>query len=820
MGSSKPKHAKKKAPLAALSAALGPKGGDGGEGRAKRGRARDVYSAIGYDALFKDGVCLVEPGLYSQTIAFDDISYQSASSEAQDAVCRKMRQMLNALDTDSCLQVTMVNRPLHENEIGNRRFFGEDDPAVAPFAREYNKILNDKMLEGVSNIERSRYLTFCVGAPDARRALPKLSQARGTAADALESMRASTRVLDGGERLRLVHSVLRPEKRALEVDWDALKRCRDLTTKDLVCPNLMDFKPQGRHDCFTADGVWFRALSLRSFESSLSDRCLADMIDLPVPLVVTLHVQPLDPNWSIGFVNKRLNWIDKEVVESQMNAVKKGYDYSLIPAELKYTREEAQDMFNLLKDKDQHLFRYTGLVLTYAQTLDELEEHTSQLVSVAKGNGIELACLDYRQREGLNSSLPLGKNHVDQSRYMLTDEVAVQSPFATIQLNQPGGGYYGQNRHSRDLVLLNRRRLASRNGIDCGTPGSGKSFGVKREILNTRLAYPRDEIYGLDPANEYGNLFEALGGRCVQLSPDSDCCLNPLGTTDVAERSERMQTAMKTEALMALACASLSDTGERPSDAERSVISRCHELALAHARSCGRPVVLEDVYDQLLSQPEPEARAVALRLERYVHGALSIFNRQSNVAFDGQMTCFSFRDLPENMRAFAMIAVLEAVRNRMYSNYERGVTTWLYVDEVQSMFAHPAVIDYFSRFTAEGRKFNLIFTGITQNVSYLLDHPQGRNIILNSDYLMLHKQSFTDREKWRELLGLSEQELGYIDDSVKPGEGLLVAGAVRVPIVDDFPKGALYDLFNTKPDEIAQIKRRAHEDKSHGAHAS
>ena len=43
--------------------------------------------------------------------------------------------------------------------------------------------------------------------------------------------------------------------------------------------------------------------------------------------------------------------------------------------------------------------------------------------------------------------------------------------------------------------------------------------------------------------------------------------------------------------------------------------------------------------------------------------------------------------------------------------------------------------------------------------------------------------------------------------SIKAGEGLLVAGGARVPIRDDFPKGALYDLWNTKPEEIAQLKR-------------
>ncbi|MDD2589050.1 MAG: conjugal transfer protein TraC, partial [Atopobiaceae bacterium] len=86
---------------------------------------------------------------------------------------------------------------------------------------------------------------------------------------------------------------------------------------------------------------------------------------------------------------------------------------------------------------------------------------------------------------------------------------------------------------------------------------------------------------------------------------------------------------------------------------------------------------------------------------------------------------------------------------------------------------------------------------------------EARNMVLNSDFVLLHKQSPLDRKAWVDLLGLSEQESRYIDESVKPGEGLLVAGGARVPIKDDFPKGALYDLFNTKPDEVAEAKRAA-----------
>ncbi len=121
--------------------------------------------------------------------------------------------------------------------------------------------------------------------------------------------------------------------------------------------------------------------------------------------------------------------------------------------------------------------------------------------------------MDYRQREGTNSMLPLAHNHVRVSRMMTTAQLAIQMPFATQEMSQKGGGYYGQNKQSSNLVLCNRKLLASPMGFVAGKPGSGKSFSVKREIENTILAYPEDRIIILDPAGEYALVVEANGGE-------------------------------------------------------------------------------------------------------------------------------------------------------------------------------------------------------------------------------------------------------------------------------------------------------------------
>ena len=671
---------------------------------------------------------------------------------------------------------------------------------------EYNRILNDKLREGVSNLERHRYLTYMVGADDVDAATPKLARIRADVCQTLARIRCDARPIDGEERLRAMDSIVRPKKR-FEFSWDKLSQFRGLRTKNLIAPNLMDFAPEGRADCFESDGVFGSVLAIRDFGSMLEDYYLANIIDLPIPLVVTLHIQPIAQSDALAMVKRQLDWMDKEIIDEQMAAVKKGYDYSILPPELRYSKEEAEELLDFLRNKNERLFVYTGLVYTYADSLEELDRQVEQVVSVAQGNSLGIVGLDYRQKHALNSMLPLGRNHVNVSRHLTTGQIAMQMPFASQELNQEGGGYYGQSKQSGNLVICNRKRLASPMGFVCGKPGSGKSFSVKREILNTVLAFPEDEVVIFDPAGEYSTLVGSCNGQNIRLAPDSDTSMNPFDLTDVEGKADAAQMAFKIDAFLALSSAMMAEGSEGLPEADKSIITRCVEAA--YVQSGERIPVLGDFYRILVEQPEREARDIALRYERFVKGALSFFNRQSNVTFKNRVTNVDLHDLSSNMRVFGMLTALEAVRNRMYENFERGVTTWLYIDEVQSLFGHPAIIEYFSKFWAEGRKFNLICTGITQNSTYMLTHESARNMVLNSDFCLLHKQSALDRKSWVDLLTLSDTEAGYIDDSIKAGEGLLVAGGARVPIMDDFPKGALYDLFNTKPDEIAELKRKA-----------
>ena len=100
--------------------------------------------------------------------------------------------------------------------------------------------------------------------------------------------------------------------------------------------------------------------------------------------------------------------------------------------------------------------------------------------------------------------------------------------FISQELFQGGEAlYYGLNATSGNMILADRKQLKTPNGLILGTPGSGKSFSAKREILNVFLV-TTDDIIICDPEAEYFPLVHRLGGQVIKISPTSSQYVNPM----------------------------------------------------------------------------------------------------------------------------------------------------------------------------------------------------------------------------------------------------------------------------------------------------
>ena len=788
--------------------------------RMSRSAAKNVYDLVGFDLMFRNGMSQVEPGLWSETLEFSDMCYQSARDDEQRGVFDQLQTVANLFSPDASFQYLLTNIPLPEEEIGRRRFFDEAAAGSnAGLARLFNEVLNERVREGSNNLRSSRYISYAVEAPDPAEASARLARLRSGVQQGLQRVGSQARRLDGVERLSLISSLLRPG-RPFAFDYAWLSDRSKLTAKDSVCPQEIDFLPTGRirsSTRFTVDGLtWCQVLVVRpAVASRLDDRGVARLLDLRMPIAVTWHARQIDRGEAVSMLMQRDDWIQSEIMAHQGYAIRHGYDYTLLPRTLRDQKSANDALLDAVVDSGdegdvpQNLFEFTGLVYTWAGSAEELDERVAKVVSTAHASGIELDALPDRQQEGVNSVLPLGFNRVDVRRDFLTHELTQFMPFVTQRLDMEGGSYYGVEPTTGDMVLVNRSALLSPHGIICGMTGSGKSFAVKREIEQTILSYSGDQVYILDPTGEYGLLVSANeGSHWIRIGPSAELSVNILDMGDIAasHMTWAQAKAWKVDAMLAATAALRNEGGRTLTQEERSVVTRCVELAYDRTGGEGAPApTLRDFWKALGEQPEEEAQGLSLVFERYVSGSLSFMAHGTNIRHVARIVSFDTSEVPSDMRVFCMLANLESVRAAMYRNHAASRRTWLYIDEFQSLFAHPAVVTYLARLWREGRKFGLVCTGMMQSAAAMDEHnSDARTIVDQSGFVLLLRQSDTDRDFWARRKGLSDIELAAVGENAVPGSGLLIADGARVAIKDEWPRGnELWDIFNTSPEEAA-----------------
>ena len=422
---------------------------------------------------------------------------------------------------------------------------------------------------------------------------------------------------------------------------------------------------------------------------------------------------------------------------------------------------------------------------------------------IAQKYNCALRRLDWQQEQGFVSSLALGYNGIEIQRGMTTSSTAIFIPFMTRELRMDGQAlYYGMNALSNNVIMADRKKLKSANGMYLGSTGSGKSFAAKRELINVFLT-TKDRIIVVDPMGEYAPLVRRLGGQVIEIAPDSPHHISPMDL-QMNINDEDSPLSMKADFLLSL-CELIVGGKEGLQPIEKTVIDRCVRLVyreMALGLETAKTPLLQDLYEELLRQPEPEARRVATALELYCTGSLNLFNHPTNVDLNSHVVCIVLKGLGENLRKIAMHTTNEFVTAAVNANHAEGVATWCYFDEFNILLRDPLTASYFVAVWKMLRKKGCVPSALTQNVKDLLASREIENILDNTDFMVLLSQAQSDRAILAKQLGISEHQLSYITHS-NSGEGLLFYGNVTIPFVDRFPRGEIYDLLPPRPEDLA-----------------
>ena len=539
--------------------------------------------------------------------------------------------------------------------------------------------------------------------------------------------------------------------------------------------------------------------------ADLSDRALEAFLAVDSSLIVSMHIRAIDQTEAVKMVKRKITELDRTKIEEQKRAVRSGYDMDILPSDLTTLDVGAKDMLKSLQNHNERMLMLTFILVNAADTKRKLKADVQQCRSIAQTMNCSLVTLDFQQEQAMQAALPLGVNPIRIERGLTTSALGIFIPFTTQELFQKSEGalYYGVNSLSHNMILVDRKLLSNPNGLILGTPGSGKSFAAKREMVNVFLVTD-DDIIICDPEAEYAPLVRRLHGQIIRISPVGSDYINPLDI-NMNYADEEDPVTLKSDFVLSM-CELIVGGKEGLQPIEKTFIDRCvrsvYQAYFADPKPETMPI-LEDLYVELKIQPEPEAQRIATALEIYVHGSLNLFNHRTNVNLKNRLVCYDIKGLGKQLKKLGMLIVQDQVWNRVTINRAQKKSTRYYMDEFHLLLKEPQMAAYSVEIWKRFRKWGGIPTAITQNLKDLLASAEIENIFENSDFILMLNQAPGDREILATKLGISARQLSYVKQS-GAGEGLLLYGDTILPFVDRFPQNTeLYRLMTTRLNETA-----------------
>ena len=606
--------------------------------------------------MFPDGICRVTDHYYSKTIQFQDINYQLNQNEDKTAIFDGWCDFLNYFDSSVNFQLSFVNLAANKESYMDSIAIPPQEDAFNALREEYTSMLQNQLARGNNGLIKTKYITFGIESDTLRDAKPRLERVETDILNNFKRLGVSAETLNGHDRLRLMHDMLHiDEQKPFLFSWDWLAPS-GLSVKDFIAPDSFEF---ATGESFSIGGKRCRACFLQILAPELSDRILSDFLDMESSIIVTMHIQSVDQVKAIKTIKRKITDLDKMKIEEQKKAVRSGYDMDIIPSDLATYGSEAKKLLQDLQSRNERMFLLTFLVINTADTKPQLRINWLQASSIAQKYNCALTKLDFRQEEGMMSSLPLGLNQIEIQRGLTTSSVAIFVPFTTQELFQTGKEalYCGINALSNNLIMVDRKLLKNPNGLILGTPGSGKSFSAKREIANVFLV-TNDDIIICDPEAEYGLLVEHLGGQVIKISPTSTDYINPMDL-NLNYSEDENPLSLKSDFVLSL-CELIVGGKEGLQPVEKTIIDRCVRLIYRNYLNDPRPEnmpILQDLYDELRRQDEKEANYLATALEIYVTGSLNVFNHRTNVDIKSRVVAYDIKELGKQLKKIGMLIV-------------------------------------------------------------------------------------------------------------------------------------------------------------------
>lgn len=748
-----------------------------------------VQDVIPIKRIWSDGIFLAGTR-YCKSFKFTDINYMVASEAEQKKMFLSYAALVNSLDCGATTKITINNRHLNRKNFEDAVLMKMEYDGLDLFRDEYNSVIMDKATAG-NGIIQEKYVTVSVCKKNIAEARAYFTRVGAELSAKFAALGAKATELDATERLRILHDFYRSgEEVYFRFDMrDMMKKGHDF--RDYICPDSIE-----KHsDYLMLGGKYARVIYLKDYAAFISDQFVNKLTDQSRSMMLSIDIIPVATDEAVREVERKMLGVETNITNWQRRQNANNNFSATVPYDMEVQRKETKEYMYDLTGRDQRMVLAVLTMIHLADTKEQLDADTEALLKVGAEKFCQMAVMRYQQFDGMNTALPIGTRKIDTFRTMTTESLAAFMPFKVQEIQEPGGIYIGENAVSRNLILCNMDNLMNQSMMLLGIPGSGKSFFAKLLIIAIALS-TKDDIVILDPEGEYSPLVKALDGSVIRFAVGGTDWLNAMDMEN--GYGEGSPVAFKSQFIMSL-LKQVDPEGIGPH--QKSIIDRCVAQVCKEKKQSNIVATLCTVREKLLEQPEPEAQDIALTMELYTSGSLDIFAHETNVDTKNRIISYDIHDLSEDLKQPGFVTITDAMLNRVNFNWAQGKKTHVIVDEFHIAYENEYSGNFFTSAWRQFRKRNASPVAITQNVDYLLDAPQARSMLSNSEFIVMLNQAEKDQERLSQLLNISPEQMRYVNGS-EAGSGLLRYGNALVPFINKFPMDTeLYRLITTRPGE-------------------
>lgn len=775
--------------------------------------AKKVLNTIPYKKILSDDIFFLGKKMYSKAYTFDDINFNLSDEEQQYMYLERYIEFLSILDDTVDCQICCWNSQINIDDFKKKTLLPQKADDLFEYRYEFNsRVLEENIRKGQNAIQKHMYITLTIKAPDEETARRRFKSLDITATNTFNRIgNTNMRVLTSQERVEMLKDFFvgtddMPVPQLTEKDF-----AKDID-KLYCAPDYFDFKK----DYFMFNNTYAKTIYIREYPSTATSEILTELLATGIEIMVTTNIETYDSAEARKLVQHQITAIDTDMAKREVKAAQHGNFSNQMPQRIKNQRDAMVSVYDKITMKDQKLFMTNMQILIKAESFEELNNNLEVIESTLKRSGCIKGEMAWEQEHGMCDCLPIGyQRKFGWLRTMPSESVAIFMPFNVKEMQMENSVYYGLNMLSHNIILFDRMKgLVNPSGFVLACPGSGKSFTVKREIVNVFLGYDDADILVIDPEREYWKLAEAFGGEVVKFSNGSKNHINPFDFDfRLLEDEEIDIIADKCQLLTSFI--SCMDSKHPLNAQEKSFVDRCVRKAYAKSNvlttldPADMPTLgtfLECMKEETENINKDMKDKLIITVDMYVNGSAKYFDNQTNVNTKSRFIAYDIRDLNGNLKTQSMLLILDYIWNRLSENRDKGRKTYIYFDEAHLLFQDEYSLDYLRMLWKRARKYGGVLTGITQNVEDLLKDDKSRSMLSNSEFLVLLKQNPTDAAKLQDILHFTDSEIQYVNDT-PAGHGILVLGGkTKIPFYDEFPKDTkLYSMMTTNFSETAKM---------------